>query len=175
VVDESIRSCVAPTKEFINNVIDNEKSLINCFRPDFRGKGAIHALASSEPRTRIPPQRYGRTDPSGICSIYGSSLDFSSHQGPELRDIRTTADRYFNVIRDQVSDLVPKAIVKFLIRKSSDVLREKMTLAILNSKDVLDALKEDPGITKKRIACDQIVKALRKSQQILNQIRSLKI
>jgi dynamin 1-like protein len=50
-----------------------------------------------------------------------------------------------------------------------------MIEAIFNSADLVDLLHEDPAVTKKRIACQQIVDALRKAKDILNEVRAFKV
>ena len=175
VVDECIRSCIGPTYDFVSALVDNERSFINTARPDFRGEHAIYAGKAKDPRTRPLPEKPAVPDPVGVCSIYGASKDLTSHQSTELKDLIQIGSRYFDIIRRQVKDLVPKAIVKFLVNGSTELLRPKMIDEIFNSNDMSNLLQEDPSITRKRIACQQIVDALRKAQDILLEVRTLKI
>jgi dynamin 1-like protein len=175
VVDECIRACIAPTYDFVSALIDNERSFINTARPDFRGEHAIYAGKAKDPRTRPLPEKPAVPDPVGVCSIYGASKELTNHQNAELKDLIQIGSRYFDIIRRQIKDLVPKAIVKFLVNGSTQMLRPKMIEEIFNSNQMVNLLQEDPSITRKRIACQQIVKALRKAQDILLEVRTLKI
>lgn len=172
VVDDCIRSCVDPTIDYINGLIDNEKSFVNTIRPDFRGAQVVNApCAGDDPRARPLPEKPAVPDPVGVCSIYGSSKEMTNHQTQEMRDLVQIGSRYFELIREQVKDMVPKAIVHFLVNKSSEMLRPKMIESVFNSPEIKELLTEDPSITSKRISCQQLVTALTKAQQILSEVR----
>jgi hypothetical protein len=47
-----------------------------------------------------------------------------------------------------------------------------MIETIFNAADVAELLQEDSAITRKRIACQQIVDALRKGREILNEVNT---
>ncbi|EAX98164.1 Dynamin central region family protein [Trichomonas vaginalis G3] len=175
VVDECIRSCIKPTQDFVSDLIDNERSFINTARPDFRGDQAIYAGKAKDPRTRPLPEKPAVPDPVGVCSIYGASKELTPHQSTEIKDLEQIGGRYFDIIRRQIKDLVPKAIVKFLVNRSTEMLRPKMIDDIFTMQELTTLLQEDPSITRKRIACTQIVTALRKAQVILLEVRTLKI
>ena len=175
VVDSCIRKCINPTRDYINGIIDNEKSFINTSRQDFRGANVINApRAQDDPRARTLPEKPAVPDPVGVCSIYGTSKEMTSHHTQEMHDIVKIGSRYFDIIRDQVKDMVPKAIVKFLVKQSSELLRPKMIKKVFQSPELRELLVEDPSITRKRIACEQIVEALRKAQKILAEVRVFK-
>ena len=175
VVDECIRTCVNPTKEYVNQIIDNEKSFINTQRPDFRGNQAINAAkADGDPRARALPEKPAVPDPVGVCSLYGASKEYNNNQAREIKDLVQIASKYYDLIRDQVKDLVPKAVVRFLVKKSNDMLRPKMIENIFNTPNLAELLTEDSSITSKRIACQQMVLALNKAQAILNEVRIFK-
>lgn len=175
VVDECIRSCIRPTQNFVSALIDNERSFINTARPDFRGEQAIYAGKAKDPRSRPLPEKPAVPDPVGVCSIYGASKELTTHQTAEIKDLEQIGGRYFDIIRRQIKDLVPKAIVKFLVNKSTEMLRPKMIDDVFTSQELSLLLQEDPSITRKRIACRQIVEALRKAQVILLEVRTLKL
>ena len=113
VVDTCIRSCVNPAKDFVNGLIDNEQSFINTARPDFRGNQAVMAKRAQDPRSRPLPEKPAVPEPVAVCSIYGASN--SSHHSSEINDLKQIGTKYFDLIRLQIIDLVPKAVVKFLI------------------------------------------------------------
>ena len=174
VVDECIRACVNPTKKFINGLIDNEKSFMNTARPDFRGNQVVNAPKADDPRSRPLPERPAVPEPVGVCSIYGTSKEMTAHQTSEMKDLVQIGSTYYDLIRAQIKDLVPKAIVKFLVAASTDMLRPKMIESIFNNVDATELLQEDQAITRKRIACQQIVAALRRAREILNEVRIFK-
>jgi hypothetical protein len=62
-------------------------------------------------------------------------------------------------------DIVPKAIVRFLVEESTQLLRPKMIEVIFNSANLLDLLHEDPAVKKQNC---------RKAKDILNKFGSSK-
>jgi dynamin 1-like protein len=172
VVDGCIRSRVNPTQDYINGLIDNEKSFVNTARPDFRGSQVVNAPAAEDPRSRELPQKPPVPDPVGVCSIYGTSKEMTPHQSTEMKDLVQIGTKYFDLVKAQIMDLVPKAVVKFLVEESSTMLRPKMIETIFNTQDLSELLHEDSAITRKRVACQQIVDALRKATLILNEVRT---
>lgn len=183
-VDDCVRRCIRPTQDFVNGLIDNEKSLINTMRPDYRGIGRIDAERAPhgvDPRSRALPRPPPTPDPVGVCSLYGSAKKSSSAsreaegEENEQGDLITLASNYFDLVNGQIADLVPKAIVKILVNGSTKLLRPTMIETVFNSIDLQSLLVEETAITKKRVACQQAVTALKKAQQILNTIRTVKI
>lgn len=174
VVDLCIRSCVEPTRQFVNGLVDNERTFVNTTRPDFKG-AQVMAPKADDPRSRALPELPAQADPTAISSAYGTGKTLTPHQAEQMRNLIEVGGRYYDIVREQLKDMVPKAIVKFLVDESTQLLRPKMIEAIFNSSDLVDLLHEDPAITKKRIACQQIVDALRKAKEILNEVRSFKV
>jgi dynamin 1-like protein len=175
-VDECIRVSLNPTREYVNGLIDNEKSFINSARPDFKGSHVVNAPKADDPRSRPIPERPAYPEPVGVCFVYGTARELrrDTTDMPEMKALRQIGGRYFDLIREQIKDLVPKAIVKFLVDESARMLRPRMIETIFNAADVSELLHEDPAITRKRIACQAIVDALHKAKVILDEVRAFK-
>ncbi|EAY12248.1 Dynamin central region family protein [Trichomonas vaginalis G3] len=174
VVDDCIRECVVPCKQFINDLIDSERSFINSKRPDFRGPERIYAGKAKDLRARPLPPRPPVLDPVAVSTLFGSSKNYTQHQGQELQELQASAQEYFEIIREQLKDIIPKTVIRLVVQKSTENLRPKMIRDVFNAADSLQLMQEDPSITKKRISCTQIVEALRRAQQILLEVRTAK-
>jgi dynamin 1-like protein len=173
VVDDCIRTCLGPTREYVNAMIENEKTFVNSKRPDFVAPKISHAT-KDDPRQRPLPEKPAVPEPAAIATAYGTAKAPTAHQNAVMKNLLLTAARYFDIVREQVKDLVPKAIVKFLVEGSTHLLRSKMQEALFGGASVLELLQEDQTITRKRVACQQIVGALRQAQEILNEVRAFK-
>lgn len=174
VVDDCIRRCIPECRQFINDLIDAERSFINNKRPDFRGNERLFAHKAKNLRERPLPVRPPILDPCSISTLFGSSKNYTQHQGEELRELQVSAQDYFNIISEQIKDVIPKTIIHLIVQKSSDMLRPAMIKDVFNAADSLQLVQEDPSITKKRISCRQIVDALQRAQQILLDVRIAK-
>ena len=81
----------------------------------------------------------------------------------ETKVIKNLIASYFRIVKINMIDLVPKAIMAFLVNdiknKAQMALVEKVYL-----KDNLDTLLvEDPQIVRQREECSQLIKALREA------------
>lgn len=174
VCDSCVRSCVEPCKQYISDLIDGEKDFVNTSRPDFRGNERIYAKRAKDIRSRPLPERPAEPDPIAVCTIFGSANQYTQHQGDQMKGLKQIGEDYFNIIREQIKQIVPKVVVHLLIAKSTEMLRPTMIKDVFNSACLTDLAQEDPSITKKRIGCKAIVMALRRAQEILLEVRSVK-
>lgn len=76
-------------------------------------------------------------------------------------------DRYIEVCKREISDVVPKTIHRILIRKSTDVLRVELFKRLVTNPD----LAEDPDIVARRKKCQALIGALHEAASILNEVR----
>lgn len=174
VVDDCIRQCIPVCREYVNNLIDAERSYISNKRPDFRGPEKYNAGKAKDLRSRPIPVRPAVINPVGISTLFGSMGNYTHNQDEELLEVQTTAQEYFSLIREQMKDVIPKVVIHLIVQKSTEMLRPKMIREVFNSSTTQELMSEDPSITKKRIACRQIVDALNRAQQILLDVRTAK-
>jgi len=151
VVEELVNSCVQPTIKFVNDVIDNEKIFINTARHDFRGAAV---LAEKMHKEEYPKKKTRQ-----------------QIQQEEAQTLVALCGRYFELIRVQIVDLVPKAIVMMLVEGSSATLQKVLVTKVFASGMLNEMMKEDPRIANARKKCQEILNALRQAQYILNELR----
>lgn len=150
VVEDLVNSCVEPTVQFVNDVIDNEKLFINTARHDFRGAAVLSEKKSKE---AVPVRK--------------------SRDQIERENTKTLVNlgaRYFELVRLQIVDLIPKAVVMMLVEGSSKQLHDLLLNKVYGSEIVDEMLKEDPKITTKRKKCQEILVALKEAQDILRRV-----
>jgi dynamin 1-like protein len=152
VVEDLVNSCVEPCVKFINDVIDNEKCFINTARHDFRGAAV---LAEKRQNEALPAKK--------------------SKQQLEQDNTKTLlalCARYFELVKQQIVDLVPKAIVLLLVEQSSSSL---ITELMRKVKLADDLTKEDPRISQLRKKCQETLVALRKADVILGTVTGFSV
>jgi hypothetical protein len=57
---------------------------------------------------------------------------------------------YFNVVKKNINDLVPKSIVTFLINESKNSCKNVLVTSLYKEADYDDLLDENPELLKKR-------------------------
>lgn len=75
---------------------------------------------------------------------------------------------YFDVVKKNVNDLVPKTVITFFIRKTTD-LAEKEIIEHLYREDTIDkVMKEDEGILKQREGLLENLRVLKECLVLIN-------
>jgi len=96
----------------------------------------------------------------------------------EQQNVRTLVNlcaRYFELIRLQVIDIVPKAIVMMLVEGSTTKLQPLLVQKICGSGIAEDIMREDPKISSARKKCLETLDALRQARSLLNEVRSFSL
>lgn len=93
----------------------------------------------------------------------------------ELNIIKALLGSYFSIIRKNVSDSVPKAIMCFLVNKSKSEMQNELVKNLYKEELFNDLLKENDDIAAKRKATAKMLEVLSKANQIINEVKDLKI
>ena len=98
---------------------------------------------------------------------------------PNARDlletsiIKTLINSYFQVVKKNINDLVPKTIMCFLVNQSKLMAEKEMVTQLYRSNELEVLLQEDPVIARKRKQCNDSITSLKSSLDILNEFNSL--
>jgi dynamin 1-like protein len=129
-----------------------------------------HVSAYEREKTGVPrqlPEKPFFPEPARIAIAYGAS---------ECRDTRSrlpccAGPRYRQGARERPCPEGNHPLPRRGIRCASEA---ENTGGALPRADTVEFLREDPSMTGKRIACNQIVQALRKAQEILSELRTFR-
>ena len=78
---------------------------------------------------------------------------------------------YFDIVRKNVIDSVPKSIMRFMVNDSKNNMQNEL-VARLYKEDLFDELlSENPEIAEARKSCKELISVLRKAQSIINEVR----
>lgn len=152
VVEDLVNDCLEPAVLFVNELIENEKAFVNTARHDFRGAAVLweKKIKDAVPQKKSKDQLEGE---------YAKQLvDFSS--------------RYFELVRTQIVDIIPKAIIMMLVDASTKNLMDTLNRKIFANHQLTEMMKEDPRITSNRHKCQEVLNALYDARNILSQVRA---
>lgn len=88
--------------------------------------------------------------------------------------IKNLIASYFDVVRKNISDLVPKTIMAFLITQSRQKAQGELVEEIYSKEKINELMIEDPMVAKNREVVLESIKALRQAQTILNEATQFK-
>ena len=100
---------------------------------------------------------------------------------PTSRDVMETCiiknliSSYYNVVKKNVSDIVPKTIMCMLVNESKLQAKNEMINQIYKSSELEVLLQEDPYVARKRKSTKETLSNLQQSLEVLSEIKDLKI
>ena len=100
---------------------------------------------------------------------------------PTSRDVMETCiiknliSSYYNVVKKNISDFVPKTIMCMLVNESKFQAKNEMVNQLYKSSELETLLQEDPFVARKRKTAKETLTNLQKSLEVLSEIKDLKI
>lgn len=115
------------------------------------------------------------TLPSVVLSEVPMSMRVNADQESarllmETRVIQNLIYSYFKIVKKNISDLVPKTIMHFMINESRKLAQSALVTQIYKGGDLDSLLVEDPLIVQHRNQCKRIIEALKSAQKILAEV-----
>lgn len=109
--------------------------------------------------------------------ISKSSVPPNDREKLEMLTIRIFVDSYFNIVKKNIMDLVPKTIMHFLVNAFRDSLSDHLNAelhAVIGDKGS-DLLREKNDISEQRAQFREIRDVLLKALEIVNEVRDFNI
>lgn len=78
---------------------------------------------------------------------------------------------YFDIVRTNILDAVPKAVMYFLVNKTKQEMQNVLIQKLYKEQSLSELLCEGPDVVQKRERCKTLLKLLGKAQIILNEVR----
>lgn len=93
----------------------------------------------------------------------------------EIELIQRLLISYFDLVRKNIKDLVPKSIMHFLVNSSKETIHNELVAALYREELIDDLLSENPSVAARRKECKQVLDVLRKANEILNEVRDFAV
>jgi dynamin 1-like protein len=154
-VKDLVKSYVEPTKQFVNDVSDNEKKFINTAKHDFRGASVLAEKRQKHQVTHKPMSK--------------------QIEQQNFKTLVNFCARYFELVGLQVVDIILQAIVMILVEGSTAKLQNVLVQKNCGSGIAEDIMKEDLRITQLRKKCTELLCALRQAICLLNDVQSFSL
>eukprot|EP00823_Brevimastigomonas_motovehiculus_P005625 TRINITY_DN4181_c0_g1_i1.p1 TRINITY_DN4181_c0_g1~~TRINITY_DN4181_c0_g1_i1.p1 ORF type:complete len:427 (-),score=113.72 TRINITY_DN4181_c0_g1_i1:307-1587(-) len=89
----------------------------------------------------------------------------------ETEIIKSLISSYFNIVRKNIQDAIPKAIMYFLVNHSKGDIQSELVRTLYKENQFETLLKEADDVAQKRTNCQRMLKVMRKALDIVNQVR----
>ncbi|KAL7718073.1 Dynamin [Entamoeba marina] len=195
---EIMNEYMTQTHKMVQDLIDIEADYINTSHPDFdttkvlreadeamktpesskeqpthdynnqmNQKPLTQSHFSSKLKRTPPPQQPKQTPKTNAICVDRTN----QREMREINLIRNLCCDYLLIVRKSVKDLIPKAVIHFLVFKTRDSLQKELIKKLYNEKVLGDLLTENPALVNERKVVKQNMDALKKALDIINEVR----
>ncbi|XP_074646094.1 dynamin-1-like protein [Tubulanus polymorphus] len=148
------------------------------------GKGDESTPGSSQPNSTANSPAHFK--PSASPKVGGVNLLPAVPNEPTIRKLSSREQRdcevierliksYFLIVRKNIQDTIPKAIMHFLVNFVKDTLQSELVSRLYKSELIDMLLMESEHIAGRRKEAQEMLKALQKASQIIGEIRETQI
>lgn len=98
------------------------------------------------------------------------SGNLSEREQMETEVIKLLVMSYFNIVKRSSADLVPKAIMLNLVQYTKDELQRELLTELYKKDSFEEDLKESEHVVARRKECKNMIEALKRADQIVNNV-----
>ncbi|KAH9798697.1 Dynamin-related protein 3A [Citrus sinensis] len=159
VMGKFIRDSVRPAERMIDSLIEIEMDYINSSNPNFVGGKKAVEVAMQQLKSSQPP------------SILGP-LEMTEQEAVEILVTKLLLQSYYDVVRKNVQDLVPKSIMHFLVNHAKRNLHNTFIQKLYRENHVEELLQEHDEVAANRRQVKEVSLVLQQAVQTLDEVES---
>ncbi|KAM4902309.1 dynamin-1-like protein isoform 2-T2 [Sylvia borin] len=164
-----LRRRLPVTNEMVHNLVAIELAYINTKHPDFADAcGLMNNNIEEQRRNRLArelPSSVPRDKPVPVAR------KLSAREQRDCEVIERLIKSYFLIVRKNIQDSVPKAVMHFLVNHVKDTLQSELVGQLYKSLLLDDLLTESEDMAQRRKEAADMLKALQRASQIIAEIR----
>ncbi|KAJ7215674.1 Dynamin central region-domain-containing protein [Mycena haematopus] len=170
------KKSMEPTRKLVSDMVAMQACYINTTHPDFIGGHQATAIVNDRINAARPatsPDLRSAKGPPGQVNN-GRDLDAPppSSQAPlnardtmETQVIRLLITSYFNIVKREMIDTVPKAISLTLITHATKNIQQELLQELYKPEGITELLKESEAVVTRRRDLTAMVDALSKAEE----------
>ena len=108
-----------------------------------------------------------------MASANFGSTTLSEREQTEVQWVKQLLVAYFSIVRTNIQDTVPKAIMHLLVNESMKMGQDLILKLLTEGDPSTDLLIESEDISARRKSCEQTVEMLQKAKDILSSVRDV--
>lgn len=89
----------------------------------------------------------------------------------EMEIIKSLIESYFNIVRKNFIDMVPKTIMYFLVNHVRDAMQNELVSELYRDSEIFTLMKEADDVAHRRKTCEEMKDQLGAALEILNEVR----
>ena len=100
----------------------------------------------------------------------GGEPALTDREAMETELIRALISSYFNIVRESITDQVPKAIMHLLVNYCKDVVQNRLVSELYKESFFEELLYEDDGVKKEREKCERLLETYKEAAKIIGEV-----
>ena len=120
------------------------------------------------------PQEGGGTEGNAASRtgrVENTTLVITDKNRRDCYIIEKLIESYFKIVKKNILDTIPKTIMHFLVNYVKDNIQNELVVHLYQPSEYEGLLKEAEYVTARREEVSQMLEALRKASQVINQLR----
>lgn len=105
-----------------------------------------------------------------VPAVVAPSDEMSERERQEMMMIKRLLSAYFDIVRKNLVDLVPKSVMFFMVNTVKDVVQRELVASLYKEDLFTDLLSEADGLAEKRSNCKEKISALRAALSALQEV-----
>ncbi|GAA5808089.1 hypothetical protein MFLAVUS_001471 [Mucor flavus] len=101
------------------------------------------------------------------ASINNEPIVATDREELETQLIRTLITSYFNIVRKNIQDLVPKSVMHLLVNYSRESVQNRLVAALYKEENFDELLQEDDTISSEREKCKSMLNVYKQAFEII--------
>uniref|UniRef100_A0A8D0AAZ8 Dynamin-1-like protein n=1 Tax=Sander lucioperca TaxID=283035 RepID=A0A8D0AAZ8_SANLU len=175
-----LRKRLPITNEMVHNLVAIELAYINTKHPDFADAcGVMNNNIEVCTRNKILSHTYiflitvlfSEKHPPFPLKPVPVARKLSSREQRDCEVIERLIKSYFLIVRKNIQDSVPKAVMHFLVNHVKDSLQSELVGQLYKSGLLNDLLTESEDMAQRRKEAADMLQALQKASQVIAEIR----
>jgi len=102
-----------------------------------------------------------------MVKVPGDGAQLSMGDEMEIHFIRSLIQSYFNIVRQSIQDVIPKAIMHFLVNHTAQQVQNRLVASLYKPELFSDLLNEDEGLLAERARVKALLEAYREAFKTL--------
>uniref|UniRef100_A0A671PH89 Dynamin-1-like protein n=1 Tax=Sinocyclocheilus anshuiensis TaxID=1608454 RepID=A0A671PH89_9TELE len=172
VVTSLLRKRLPVTNEMVHNLVAIELAYINTKHPDFADAcGLMNNNIETKPQSSVlaSPQKGYAVNLLDVPVPVARKL--SAREQRDCEVIERLIKSYFLIVRKNIQDSVPKAVMHFLVNHVKDSLQSELVGQLYKPALLDDLLTESEDMAQRRNEAADMLKALQKASHVIAEIR----
>jgi replication fork clamp-binding protein CrfC len=179
IIDRMLNNLAKPAQDMIESLIKVESVYINIEHPDFIGGNKV--MVEDIEKENVSSENLGffidkdrqYTNFHEPVTVPGPEDPLKETEKKNVAIIKKLIESYFDIVKKNIRDAVPKCIMTFLVYKGKSGVHTELVSNLYKESKIYELLAEPEDVQEKRKKCKELLRALERANSIINEIRNI--